>query len=141
MNSSPLGTCHAGIANEMSQSAFGKKENVHSLIVFLSLKAQLQRMFAFQHPLVGADDIVVMTDVDAFLIDPRLFEGLEDPKEGLGYRVWVYQYFVLGEKFVGTPMCFVAMSKVIMFQLSLFLSKQATLKYDLLQTAFAVKLG
>ena len=62
--------------------------SVDSGIMECSLKAQLQRMFAFRLPYVRPADLVVTADVDTFVMDPDIFADLKRP----GYRVWVLQY-------------------------------------------------
>lgn len=70
------------------------------------LKAQLQRLFAYQRSEVGGHDVIIMSDVDAFVKDPGIFDNLKE-----NYLVWIYQYQELANGLF-IPMCFVAMSKV-----------------------------
>ncbi|KAK6192458.1 hypothetical protein SNE40_003922 [Patella caerulea] len=70
-----------------------------------SLQSQLQRIFAFKEDFIRSTDLIVTSDVDAFVMDINIFKPLEE-----NYRVWIFQY----QRFVqsgGTmPMTFIAMT-------------------------------
>ena len=57
-----------------------------------SLKAQLQRMFAFQLDFVGDEDVVVTSDVDTFVMHPRIFEPLKEEKYQVNKITFTFIY-------------------------------------------------
>ncbi len=70
------------------------------------MKSQLQRLFAFTSSAIEDRDLIVMSDADAFVADPNIFEALKE-----NHLVWILQYRYV--EWGGTiPMCFVAASKV-----------------------------
>lgn len=70
------------------------------------LQSQLQRLFAFDLPYVGGDDVVVTTDADAFPMRRDILDVLW--KEGPS--VWLLQYEYAAATETTFPMCFVAMT-------------------------------
>ena len=50
------------------------------------LQAQLGRMYAYQDQRVISEDLVLVIDVDAFILDKRVLNPLIKD-----YRVWIYR--------------------------------------------------
>ncbi len=55
------------------------------------LKAQIIRMFAFGHPLVKPDDVVMTVDVNLFLMTGNILDPIYENPEKLA---WIYQFDV-----------------------------------------------
>ncbi|KAK6192287.1 hypothetical protein SNE40_003781 [Patella caerulea] len=70
-----------------------------------SLQSQLQRLFAFKQDFIRSTDLVVTSDVDAFVMDFNIFKPLEE-----NYRVWIFQYKRFVQSGGTMPMTFIAMT-------------------------------
>ena len=51
------------------------------------LQSQLSRMFLFTNPAIEAEDIILVSDVDIFIMDKRILDPLKQP-----FRTWIYRY-------------------------------------------------
>jgi len=51
------------------------------------LQSQLSRMFLFTQPGVNDDDIILVSDVDIFIMDNRILQPLKK-----NFRTWIYSY-------------------------------------------------
>ena len=51
------------------------------------LQSQLSRMFLFTNPAIEAKDIILVSDVDIFIMDRRILDPLKKP-----FRTWIYRY-------------------------------------------------
>jgi len=71
------------------------------------LKAQVHRMLTWQNARILDDDIVVTTDVDAFPVDPHIFDALSSQ-----HLIWIFQYSHTAKTYASIPMTFVAMRKM-----------------------------
>jgi hypothetical protein len=49
------------------------------------LQSQLSRMFAFKNKFVNAEDIIITSDVDIFVMDKRIIQPLKMP-----FTTWIY---------------------------------------------------
>ena len=60
-----------------------QKKGIH-----LIYGAYFQRLILVDTPPdIGMDDLVVSSDVDAFVIAPDIFANLNEP-----FKIWIYQY-------------------------------------------------
>lgn len=56
------------------------------------LMAQIVRMFAFGHPLVKPDDVVMTVDVNLFLMTGKILDPIYENPDKLA---WIYQFDVI----------------------------------------------
>jgi len=66
-------------------------EWVHTNGIDCVVKSQIVRMFAFGHPLVKPNDIVMTVDVNFFILSSKIFDPIYENQNKLA---WIFQYEV-----------------------------------------------
>eukprot|EP00094_Tigriopus_californicus_P007641 TCALIF_07358-PA protein Name:"Protein of unknown function" AED:0.13 eAED:0.13 QI:0/0.5/0.33/0.66/1/1/3/141/377 len=74
-----------------------------------TMRAQMQRMFPYTIKEIDDNDIVITTDVDAFLLDPKLLDPFHDPQ----FKIWLLLYSETLTNGTTFSMSFVGMRKAL----------------------------